>query len=166
MFCQHCEIAPCEPVCPVYAAYHTKEGLNAQVYNRCVGTRYCGNNCPYHVRRFNWYNYEFPAPLEVQLNPDVTVRQLGVMEKCTMCIQRIMAGKDRARDEKRPVRDGDILTACQQTCPTRAISFGNLKDEGSEVAKQSHAPRAYHVLEEIGTRPSVTYLKKVVRSHA
>jgi molybdopterin-containing oxidoreductase family iron-sulfur binding subunit len=166
MFCQHCEIAPCEPVCPVFAAYRTDEGLNGQVYNRCVGTRYCGNNCPYHVRRFNWYNYEFPAPLEVQLNPDVTVRQLGVMEKCTMCIQRIMAGKDRARDEKRPVRDGDILTACQQTCPTRAISFGNLKDEGSEVAKQSHAPRAYHVLEEIGTRPSVTYLKKVVRSHA
>jgi molybdopterin-containing oxidoreductase family iron-sulfur binding subunit len=166
MFCQHCEVAPCEPVCPVFAAYRTDEGLNGQAYNRCVGTRYCGNNCPYHVRRFNWFNYEFPAPLEVQLNPDVTVRQLGVMEKCTMCIQRIMGGKDRARDEKRPVRDGDILTACQQTCPTRAITFGNLKDEGSEVAKLSHAPRAYHVLEELGTRPSVTYLKKVVRTHA
>jgi molybdopterin-containing oxidoreductase family iron-sulfur binding subunit len=166
MFCQHCEVAPCEPVCPVFAAYRTEEGLNGQVYNRCVGTRYCGNNCPYHVRRFNWFNYEFPAPLEVQLNPDVTVRQLGIMEKCTMCVQRIMAGKDRARDEKRAVRDGDILTACQQTCPTRAITFGNLKSEGSEVAKLSHAPRAYHVLEEIGTRPSVTYLKKVVRAHA
>ena len=166
MFCQHCEVAPCEPVCPVFAAYRTEEGLNGQVYNRCVGTRYCGNNCPYHVRRFNWFNYEFPAPLEVQLNPDVTVRQLGIMEKCTMCIQRIMAGKDRARDEKRPVRDGDILTACQQTCPTHAITFGNLKDEGSEVTKLAHAPRAYHVLEEIGTRPSVTYLKKVVRTHA
>ncbi len=166
MFCQHCEVAPCEPVCPVFAAYRTDEGLNGQVYNRCVGTRYCGNNCPYHVRRFNWFNYEFPAPLEVQLNPDVTVRQLGVMEKCTMCIQRIMAGKDRARDEKRAVRDGDILTACQQTCPTQAITFGNLKNEASEVAKLSHAPRAYHVLEEIGTRPSVTYLKKVVRTHA
>ncbi len=165
MFCQHCEIAPCEPVCPVFAAYRTDEGLNAQVYNRCVGTRYCGNNCPYHVRRFNWFNYEFPAPLEVQLNPDVTVRQLGVMEKCTMCVQRIMAGKDRARDEKRQVKDGDILTACQQTCPTRAITFGDLKNEGSEVSKLSHSPRAYHVLEEIGTRPSVTYLKKVVRSH-
>jgi molybdopterin-containing oxidoreductase family iron-sulfur binding subunit len=165
MFCQHCEVAPCEPVCPVFAAYRTEEGLNGQVYNRCVGTRYCGNNCPYHVRRFNWFNYEFPAPLEVQLNPDVTVRQLGVMEKCTMCVQRIMAGKDRARDEKRAVRDGDILTACQQTCPTRAITFGNLKNEGSEVAKLAHAPRAYHVLEEIGTRPSVTYLKKVVRTH-
>jgi molybdopterin-containing oxidoreductase family iron-sulfur binding subunit len=164
MFCQHCEIAPCEPVCPVFAAYRTEEGLNGQVYNRCVGTRYCGNNCPYHVRRFNWWNYEFPAPLEVQLNPDVTVRQLGVMEKCTMCIQRIVAGKDRARDEQRAVRDGDIMTACQQTCPTRAITFGNLKDEGSAVSRQAHAPRAYHVLDEIGTRPSVTYLRKVVRA--
>ena len=165
MFCQHCEVAPCEPVCPVFAAYRTEEGLNGQVYNRCVGTRYCGNNCPYHVRRFNWYNYDFPSPLEVQLNPDVTVRQLGIMEKCTMCIQRIVAGKDRARDERRPVRDGDILTACQQTCPTQAITFGNLKDEASAVTKLSHTPRAYHVLDEIGTRPGVTYLKKVVRAH-
>jgi Fe-S-cluster-containing dehydrogenase component len=166
MLCQHCEVAPCEPVCPVYAAYRTDEGLNGQVYNRCVGTRYCGNNCPYHVRRFNWWNYELPAPLEIQLNPDVTVRQLGVMEKCTMCIQRIVAGKDRARDARRPIRDGDIVTACQQTCPTQAITFGNLKDGASEVSKLAHAPRAYHVLEEIGTRPSVTYLKKVVRGHA
>ena len=166
MFCQHCEIAPCEPVCPVYAAYRTEEGLNGQVYNRCVGTRYCGNNCPYHVRRFNWFQYEFPTPLEVQLNPDVTVRQLGVMEKCTMCLQRIIAGKDRAKDEKRPVRDGDIQTACQQTCPTQAITFGNLKDEASSVTKLTRSPRAYHVLEEIGTRPSVTYLRKVVRGHA
>ena len=163
MLCQHCEVAPCEPVCPVYAAYRTEEGLNGQVYNRCVGTRYCGNNCPYHVRRFNWFQYEFPTPLEVQLNPDVTVRQLGVMEKCTMCLQRIIAGKDRARDEKRAVRDGDILTACQQTCPTQAITFGNLKDEGSGATKLTHSPRAYHVLEEIGTRPSITYLRKVVR---
>jgi molybdopterin-containing oxidoreductase family iron-sulfur binding subunit len=166
MLCQHCEVAPCEPVCPVYAAYRTDEGLNAQVYNRCVGTRYCGNNCPYHVRRFNWFQYEFPAPLEVQLNPDVTVRQLGVMEKCTMCVQRIIAGKDRARDEKRPVRDGDIRTACQQTCPTQAITFGNLKDDASAVTKLTQSPRAYHVLEEVGTRPSVTYLRKVVREHA
>jgi anaerobic selenocysteine-containing dehydrogenase/Fe-S-cluster-containing dehydrogenase component len=166
MFCQHCEIAPCEPVCPVFAAYRTSEGLNGQVYNRCVGTRYCGNNCPYHVRRFNWYSFEFPPPLDVQLNPDVTVRQLGVMEKCTMCIQRIMAGKDRARDEKRTVRDGDIETACQQTCPTDAITFGNLKDETSQVTKLAESARAYHVLEELGTRPSVTYLRKVVRGHA
>lgn len=166
MLCQHCEVAPCEPVCPVFAAYRTEEGLNAQVYNRCVGTRYCGNNCPYHVRRFNWYNYEFPEPLDVQLNPDVTVRQLGVMEKCTMCVHRIMAGKDRARDQGRTVRDGDIQTACQQTCPTRAITFGNLKDDASEVSRLNHAPRAYDVLEELGTRPSLTYLKKVVRGHA
>jgi molybdopterin-containing oxidoreductase family iron-sulfur binding subunit len=164
MFCQHCEVAPCEPVCPVFAAYRTEEGLNGQVYNRCVGTRYCGNNCPYHVRRFNWYHYDFPEPLEVQLNPDVTVRQLGIMEKCTMCIQRIVAGKDHARDEKRPVRDGDIVTACQQTCPTRAITFGNLKDEGSAVSKLTHSPRAYHVLDELGTRPGVSYLRKVVRA--
>jgi molybdopterin-containing oxidoreductase family iron-sulfur binding subunit len=165
MFCQHCEIAPCEPVCPVFAAYRTDEGLNGQVYNRCVGTRYCGNNCPYHVRRFNWWTYEVPAPLEIQLNPDVTVRQLGVMEKCTMCVQRIVAGKDRARDDKRAVRDGDILTACQQTCPTNAITFGNLKDEASTVSTLSHSPRAYHVLDELGTRPGVTYLGKVVRGH-
>jgi anaerobic selenocysteine-containing dehydrogenase/Fe-S-cluster-containing dehydrogenase component len=164
MFCQHCEIAPCEPVCPVYAAYRTEEGLNAQVYNRCVGTRYCGNNCPYHVRRFNWYSYEFPEPLDVQLNPDVTVRQLGIMEKCTMCVQRIIAGKDRARDARRPVRDGDIMTACQQTCPTGAITFGNLKDEESQVTKLVNSPRAYHVLDDLGTRPSVTYLRKVVRA--
>jgi molybdopterin-containing oxidoreductase family iron-sulfur binding subunit len=163
MFCQHCEVAPCEPVCPVYAAYHTREGLNAQVYNRCVGTRYCGNNCPYHVRRFNWFNYEWPAPLDIQLNPDVTVRQLGVMEKCTMCVQRIIHGKDRAREAGRPVKDGEILTACQQTCPTQAITFGNLKDGASRVSKLSRSTRSYHVLEELGTRPAVTYLKKVVR---
>jgi molybdopterin-containing oxidoreductase family iron-sulfur binding subunit len=166
MLCQHCEVAPCEPVCPVFAAYRTEEGLNGQVYNRCVGTRYCGNNCPYHVRRFNWWSYEIPTPLDVQLNPDVTVRQLGVMEKCTMCIQRIVTGKDLARDQKRQVRDGDIQTACQQTCPTRAITFGNLKDDKSEATRLAHSPRAYHVLDELGTRPSVTYLKKVVREHA
>ena len=163
MFCQHCEVAPCEPVCPVYAAYHTKEGLNAQVYNRCVGTRYCGNNCSYHVRRFNWWNYQWVTPLDVQLNPDVTVRQLGVMEKCTMCLQRIVAAKALARDAGRQVKDGDMQTACQQTCPTRAITFGNLKDGAAQVSKLSRSPRGYHVLEELGTRPAVTYLKKVTR---
>ncbi|HYR40826.1 MAG TPA: molybdopterin-dependent oxidoreductase [Methylomirabilota bacterium] len=163
MFCQHCAVAPCEPVCPVYAAYHTAEGLNAQVYNRCVGTRYCGNNCPYHVRRFNWFNYTWTAPLDQQLNPDVTVRQLGVMEKCTMCIQRIEKGKNDAREAGRAVKDGDIQTACQQTCPTQAISFGNLKEGATRVAKLSVSPRSYHVLQELGTRPAVTYLAKVVR---
>lgn len=163
MFCQHCEIAPCEPVCPVYAAYHTKEGLNAQVYNRCVGTRYCGNNCPYHVRRFNWFNYTWTAPLDLQLNPDVTVRQLGVMEKCTMCLQRIEKGKNDARDAGRAVKDGDVQTACQQTCPTQAITFGNLKEAAARVSKLSVSARGYHVLRELGTRPAVTYLAKVVR---
>jgi anaerobic selenocysteine-containing dehydrogenase/Fe-S-cluster-containing dehydrogenase component len=163
MLCQHCEVAPCEPVCPVFAAYHTSDGLNAQIYNRCVGTRYCGNNCPYMVRRFNWYRYEWPAPLNLQLNPDVAVRDRGVMEKCTMCVQRIIAGRDRARDEGRAVRDGDILTACQQTCPTQAITFGDLKDGLSRVSRLSASPRGYHVLGELGTRPAVTYLKKIVR---
>jgi anaerobic selenocysteine-containing dehydrogenase/Fe-S-cluster-containing dehydrogenase component len=164
MFCQHCDVAPCEPVCPVYAAYHTREGLNGQVYNRCVGTRYCGNACPYHVRRFNWFNYTWTAPLDQQLNPDVTVREAGVMEKCTMCLQRIVAAKAQARDEGRPVKDGDMQTACQQTCPTRAITFGNLKDSGARVAKLSLSTRGYHVLADIGTAPAVTYLKKVVRA--
>jgi molybdopterin-containing oxidoreductase family iron-sulfur binding subunit len=166
MFCQHCDVAPCEPVCPVYAAYHTREGLNGQVYNRCVGTRYCGNACVYHVRYFNWYNYTWPAPLDLQLNPDVAVRQAGVMEKCTMCLQRIQLAKERAREEDRPVRDGDMQTACQQTCPTQAITFGNLKDASSRVSKLSRSARSYHALEEVGTRPSVTYLKKVTRGEA
>jgi anaerobic selenocysteine-containing dehydrogenase/Fe-S-cluster-containing dehydrogenase component len=164
MFCQHCDVAPCEPVCPVYAAYHTREGLNGQVYNRCVGTRYCGNACPYHVRKFNWFNYTWPAPLDLQLNPDVTVRQAGVMEKCTMCLQRIVAAKAAAREADRSVKDGDMQTACQQTCPTEAITFGNLKDAGSRVSRLSQSPRSYHALEEIATRPAVTYLKKVVRA--
>ncbi|MBI2878148.1 MAG: molybdopterin-dependent oxidoreductase, partial [Candidatus Rokubacteria bacterium] len=180
MLCQHCGQAPCEPVCPVFAAYHTDEGLNAQVYNRCVGTRYCGNNCPYMVRRFNWHEYSGPPPSEIlgplrrpylgvpesfhlQLNPDVTVRGKGVMEKCTFCVQRIAAGKDRAKDEGRPVRDGEIVPACQQTCPTQAIVFGDLKDPESRVAKLSHSPRGYHVLGELGTRPAITYLMKVTR---
>ncbi|MBI3455878.1 MAG: 4Fe-4S dicluster domain-containing protein [Candidatus Rokubacteria bacterium] len=163
MLCQHCEVAPCEPVCPVFAAYHTQEGLNGQVYNRCVGTRYCGNNCPYVVRRFNWYRYEWPAPMTLVLNPDVAVRDRGVMEKCTMCIQRIIAGKDRAKDEGRRPRDGEILTACQQTCPTRAIVFGDLKEAESRVSKLSGSPRGYHALGELGTRPAVTYLKKAVK---
>jgi anaerobic selenocysteine-containing dehydrogenase/Fe-S-cluster-containing dehydrogenase component len=163
MFCQHCDVAPCEPVCPVYAAYHTREGLNGQVYNRCVGTRYCGNACVYHVRYFNWFNYVWTSPLDLQLNPDVAVRQLGVMEKCTMCLQRIAAAKDRARDLGRPVKDGDMQTACQQTCPTQAITFGNLKDGATQVSKLSRSPRSYHALEEVGTRPGVTYLKKVTR---
>ena len=161
MLCQHCDHAPCETVCPVYATYHTEEGLNAQIYNRCVGTRYCSNNCPYKVRRFNWWDPEFPEPLNLQLNPDVTVRSAGVMEKCTFCVQRIQAGKDRARDDDRPVRDGDVNPACAQTCPAQAIVFGDLNDPTSRVSQLAGDDRGYHALGVLNTRPAVTYLKKV-----
>jgi anaerobic selenocysteine-containing dehydrogenase/Fe-S-cluster-containing dehydrogenase component len=164
MLCQHCENAPCEPVCPVYAAYHTADGLNGQVYNRCVGTRYCSNNCPYKVRYFNWFPFAkraFQAPLDLQLNPDVTVRARGVMEKCTFCIQRIRGAQHQARLEDRALQDGDVQTACQQACPSGAIVFGNVKDPESRVVKAREDHREYHVLEELNVRPSVTYLAKV-----
>ncbi len=164
MLCQHCDNAPCEPVCPVYAAYHTADGLNGQVYNRCVGTRYCSNNCPYKVRYFNWFPYAkraFQAPLDLQLNPDVTVRARGVMEKCTFCIQRIRGAQHQARLEDRPLQDGDVQTACQQACPSGAIVFGNVKDPESRVVKAAEDHREYHVLGEVNTRPSITYLAKV-----
>ena len=163
MLCQHCDHAPCESVCPVYATYHTDEGLNAQIYNRCVGTRYCSNNCPYKVRRFNWFMPEFEAPLQLQLNPDVTARSDGVMEKCSFCVQRIQDGKERARDEGRPVRDGDVSPACAQSCPAQAIVFGDMNDPASRVAQLSADARAYHALAVFNTRPAVTYLKKVSR---
>ncbi len=159
--CQHCGDAPCEPVCPVYAAYHTAEGLNAQVYNRCVGTRYCSNNCPYKVRRFNWFTYEFPYPLNLQLNPNVTVREKGVMEKCTFCVQRIQRAKLDAKEEGRFVLDGEVTTACQDTCPTNAIVFGNLKDPESRVSRAAKSARGYGLLGELGTRPAVIYLQDV-----
>ncbi|NQU09954.1 4Fe-4S dicluster domain-containing protein [bacterium] len=159
MLCQHCDHAPCEAVCPVYATYHTPEGLNAQVYNRCVGTRYCANNCPYKVRRFNWLDHPREKPLELMLNPDVSARPKGVMEKCTFCIQRITRAKDRAQDDDRLVRDGEVVPACAQTCPAQAIVFGNLLDPRARVHGQSQSPRAYRVLEELGTQPAVSYLK-------
>jgi molybdopterin-containing oxidoreductase family iron-sulfur binding subunit len=167
MLCQHCSNAPCEPVCPVYAAYHTADGLNGQVYNRCVGTRYCANNCPYKVRYFNWYKYNeiaWPEPLQLQLNPDVTVRARGVMEKCTFCIQRIRGAQNQARLEDRPIRDGEFTTACAQACPSDAIVFGNVRDPQSRVTAIKQDPRGYHVLEDVNTRPAVTYLAKVLHS--
>jgi molybdopterin-containing oxidoreductase family iron-sulfur binding subunit len=167
MLCQHCANAPCEPVCPVYAAYHTADGLNGQVYNRCVGTRYCANNCPYKVRYFNWYKYNdlaWPEPLQLQLNPDVTVRARGVMEKCTFCIQRIRGAQNQARIEDRPLRDGEFTTACAQACPSDAIVFGNVKDPESRVAAIKQDTRGYHVLEEINVRPAITYLAKVLHT--
>jgi len=167
MMCQQCSNAGCEPVCPVYATYHNPEGLNAMIYNRCVGTRYCSNNCSYKVRRFNWFNYEFPAPLDQQLNSTITTRSVGVMEKCNFCQHRLVAAKHEASNLGRDVQDGEVLTACQQTCATKAITFGNLMDENSQVSKNAkindkeHRDRQYEVLPELNFQPAVTYMKKV-----
>ncbi|GAB4324583.1 MAG: hypothetical protein Kow0059_20270 [Candidatus Sumerlaeia bacterium] len=159
MLCQHCDYAPCEPVCPVYATYHNPEGLNAMVYSRCVGTRYCFNNCPYKVRRFNWWDHQWPSPLDRMSNPMVWVRSKGVMEKCTFCVQRIRAAKDYAKDDgRRQVRDGEVKTACQQTCPAQAIVFGNLKDEQAAVTRAATSQRTYRVLDMLGVEPAVYYL--------
>ena len=170
MLCQHCEHAPCETVCPVLATVHSSEGLNHMAYNRCIGTRYCANNCPYKVRRFNWFNYwndsRFDNYLnnehtQLVLNPDVTTRFRGVMEKCSMCIQRIQAGKLKAKIEKRPLKDGDVKVACQQTCPANAIVFGNANDPKSEVSIALKSERTYYVLEELNVQPGVGYQVKV-----
>jgi anaerobic selenocysteine-containing dehydrogenase/Fe-S-cluster-containing dehydrogenase component len=161
MLCQHCDYAPCESVCPVYAPYHNPEGLNTQIYNRCLGTRFCLQNDPYKVRRFNFSTYTRPKPLNWQLNPDVTVRQKGVMEKCSFCIQRIVEARIRARREGRKVKDGEFTTACAQTCPTDALIFGNLLDPDSRVSRMIKDPRGYQVLGYLNTKPAVIYLKKV-----
>jgi molybdopterin-containing oxidoreductase family iron-sulfur binding subunit len=162
MLCQHCGNAPCEVVCPVLATVHSEEGLNQQVYNRCVGTRYCANNCPYKVRRFNWFDYAHDDRLQnLVLNPDVTVRSRGVMEKCTFCVQRIQEAKIEATRLGQPLRDGDFQTACQQSCPAQAIVFGNLNDPASRVARMAANRRSYQVLGELNVRPSVSYLTLV-----
>ena len=170
VMCQHCNNAPCETVCPVLATVHSSDGINQQVYNRCIGTRYCENNCPYKVRRFNWFRYSnnprfdfnMNSPLGTMvLNPDVVVRSRGVMEKCSLCIQRIQAGKLASAHAGTPLADGDIRTACQQACPAQAIVFGDLQDPTSAVARLRTSARHYHLLESVGTRPNVGYLTKV-----
>jgi molybdopterin-containing oxidoreductase family iron-sulfur binding subunit len=162
MLCQHCDNAPCESVCPVYAPHHSSEGLNNQIYNRCIGTRFCSQNCPYKVRRFNWFDWEWPEPMNLQLNPDVTVRSKGVMEKCSFCIQRIKEARTRAKNENRPIREGEITPACVQTCPTDALVFGNLMDKDSRVRRLCDDPRAYQAMGYLNTKPAVIYLKKVL----
>ena len=174
--CQQCDNAPCEQVCPVGATMHSSEGLNDMVYNRCIGTRYCANNCPYKVRRFNYFNFHLdkvgPTPWHgmennrhrvkaMVFNPEVSVRARGVMEKCTFCVQRIQSTKIQAKNAKRAIKDGEIQTACQQTCPTGAIAFGNLNDKQSQVAKLAELSRAYHLLAELNNRPRVSYLARV-----
>ena len=169
--CQHCELAPCEQVCPVAATVHSDEGLNDMVYNRCIGTRYCGNNCPYKVRRFNYFN--FHKDLEdanreiskLMYNPEVTVRPRGVMEKCTYCVQRIQAGKIEAKNAGQPVSDGSVVTACQQACPSQAIVFGDLADSKAQVAQCSQDDRTYAILAELNIKPRTSYMAKIRNPH-
>jgi len=162
----HCENAPCEQVCPVSATVHDEEGLNAMVYNRCIGTRYCANNCPYKVRRFNYYNNTYDTPEIVQMahNPDVTIRFRGVMEKCTFCIQRIKEVEHKSKIEKKNLNDYNLKTACQSACPADCIEFGNIKDSNMDknpIYKSKQNDRDYSLLEQLNTRPRTTYLAKL-----
>ena len=167
ILCQHCENAPCEPVCPVYATYHNNEGLNVQVYNRCIGTRYCANNCPYQVRFFNYWEPEWPEELKSQLNPDVTVRSRGIMEKCTFCVQKIRRAqveieqRDGEAIDDEQLRTRNLNPACVQACPSDVLVFGDLNNPNSRVAELSHDERHYKLFEELGTDPNVIYLKKI-----
>jgi Fe-S-cluster-containing dehydrogenase component len=163
--CMHCEKAPCEPVCPTGATLHGNGGLNQMVYNRCVGTRYCSNNCPYKVRRFNFLTYnDKNSKLDAKSkNPNVSVRTRGVMEKCTYCVQRINSARIKSRREGNPLVDGDVKTACQVSCPSQAIQFGNLMDPESTVSRLKNSTRNYGLLEELGTLPRTSYLAKIKR---
>lgn len=156
--CNHCAEPPCVKVCPVGATYKSPEGLTAQIYTRCIGCRFCTVACPYTARYFNWYKPEWPEEMRRSLNPEVYIRTKGVVEKCTFCSQRIRAAKDRAKDEGRELGDGDVIPACVETCPTKARVFGNLADPESTVSKLSRSPRAYKLLEHLGTEPKVIYL--------
>jgi Fe-S-cluster-containing dehydrogenase component len=158
--CQHCTNAPCETVCPTFATYHTKEGLNSQVYARCIGTRYCENNCPYGVRRFNFFEWPRQGTARLGLNPDVSVRDRGVTEKCSLCVHRISAAEEQALIEDRKLRPGEVISACAATCPTRAITFGDLKDPASEISRLAADGRAYKLLDELNTQPGVVYLAR------
>jgi molybdopterin-containing oxidoreductase family iron-sulfur binding subunit len=160
VLCQQCDNAPCEPVCPTYASYHTSEGLNGQVYNRCIGTRYCANACPYTVRTFNFFNPVWHKPLHLQLNPDVSIRQVGVMEKCTFCVQRIKASEIQAEAEGRELREGEPTPACVQSCAPTALVFGDLNDPESEVSRLARSRRGTKLLNELGTQPKITYLQR------
>jgi Fe-S-cluster-containing dehydrogenase component len=169
MLCQHCDHAPCENVCPVSATNHSPDGLNQMIYNRCVGTRYCSNNCPYKVRRFNFFNYRDRLgdgyyeqdSVSLVYNPEVTVRSRGVMEKCTFCIQRIMDEKQKAFEDNRPINGDNVKTACQDACPAFAIQFGDLSNKENKIVKYREHKLGYHVLEETNVRPNVTYIAKI-----
>ena len=160
VLCQQCDAAPCESVCPTYASHHTDEGLNAQVYNRCIGTRYCANACPYNVRFFNFFNPTWDKPLNLQFNPDVSIREVGVMEKCTFCVQRINAAEIQAKADGKPIKDGDLKTACAQSCPATALVFGDLNDPESAVSRLSRSSRGSLLLGDLGTKPNITYLAR------